>query len=248
MLGRDVDPLPGFSTDHPGYDEAVHGKVVPPGRATVHNVAFEDAGKQYMYKCGLNECVVQLAAFNGLTEDVEGDASSRLPGDGIGLNDHSGVRAAITPIEIVGCVSVSPRTGLLVQGFPAVELRDSLLMGHELVLMNTDATVDNNVFLVSTDQITNDNPNGGSPGECTMACSESDPIQLMGGGALRFLNNRVMWGYTGITVDRGCEGIALWIVTGLNTPRKVVARENFDSLCQLVLTLESVLAALHEVT
>jgi hypothetical protein len=84
----------GFNIHVLGSDTEANGDNVPAGTAVLHNVAFEDAGKQYIYKCGLNDCAVSLAAVTGLNADVQGDASSRLPGDGVGLNDHAGVRAA----------------------------------------------------------------------------------------------------------------------------------------------------------
>ena len=112
-----VGPKPGApAEDSYGYDPEFHAVPLPPGQATIHHVAFEDAGKQYVYACGPSPflCAFQVPAVSGLNSGQT--TSSRTHAESLQS------RNAVTGVELVGVTSLTPRTGLLVQGFPEMSL------------------------------------------------------------------------------------------------------------------------------
>ena len=187
-LDRGDEPLPGWTTDMPNY-ESQGKKSLPVGTVNIQNAKFNDAGKQWLFKCGLNVCAMQYPGVTGA--NVVAAKQGGKYGHGNGNNGDSrgqgpagvespGNEALIfrhAQTTAVPTVSTTPRTGLFVNGFPGLDLENNVLMGHELTVMNTEARVVNNLFVASPDAIGSD-----QDGACALTCSESMPVTLAGSG------------------------------------------------------------------
>jgi cysteine-rich repeat protein len=182
------EPKPDWTEDMPKY-ETEGQRVMSVGRVRIEYAEFHDAGKQWMYQCGMNTCAQQYAALNGFNvmANRQGSPASHQYGTSRngGLLEAPIYRHAKTRIILKGISSLSPRTGFIVTGFPAMTLEENILVGHELTVRNTDATIVNNLFYGSDRQT------------CGLTCPESMPVTLFNGGSLTFKDNRVMEAYVG---------------------------------------------------
>ena len=120
-------------------------------------------------------------------------------------NEHAIYRHAKTAPVLKGIVSMTPRTGLFINGVPGMTLENNLLAGHELTIQNADARVVNNLFVANYDDITSD-----TDGACAMTCSESWPVTIAGTGSLVFKDNRVTEAYVGWALFKQCDEIEEW--------------------------------------
>jgi cysteine-rich repeat protein len=215
VMGRDTEPLPGWTEDMDNYEKEGK-KHLPVGNVNIQNCKFNDAGKQYLYKCGLNVCAMQYPAVTGanvLAAEQGGqyghgngnNGDSRSQGSGVPGNEQAIFRHALTTVVLKGIVSMTPRTGLFVGGVPGMDLQDNILLGHELTVANADARIVNNLFLANFDNIRSD-----ADGACSLTCSESWPVTLAGGGSLVFKDNRVMEAYVGWANYKSCDQIEEW--------------------------------------